>query len=526
MGRSALTTNTFLFYDMDCPAKEIKEKKSSQVKALGKKRGGSGAEGTVCPKRPEVEKEEEKCKKKSIGKQLKKARQDPKYALDRMLASLGNTDPEDLFPGLSDGSDDSEAGPPVTRETRGSSRPARSSSSESVRSTKSKKAPKKPRKEKKAKRPLVSAEGSTAAGGTKDAGSASTGALDGEVPVGSQSLPLAKAGFTELITELNNLIAQDNRLALQKKERLVTAFGKLVNLYDEVKIENVALRAENKVLRSTGPAPRKTFAQAAAQPPTVQARAVKPSPEPTKKVHTVFISKEGKSSKEVQRLVTTLVSPARDGIKVKRMRSTPKTLILETNDESDVAKLTTHPGLRNEQLLVEAPRKRNPLMIVYDVPRDIKDNELVNAIHDQNFGETDQEAFESQFRLRFKVGPRSRDTVHHVVEVTGPLRRHILGVGRLYVGFTSHAVKDYTVLPRCLRCQDLGHVTKHCRQTESVCAHCGEQGHTRGQCGKRGLPAVCIPCHARKKRCGEANSTGCQTYKLLWDRLVSRIDYG
>jgi Arginine methyltransferase-interacting protein, contains RING Zn-finger len=253
---------------------------------------------------------------------------------------------------------------------------------------------------------------------------------------------------------------------------------------------------------------------------------MKQSPEPTKKVQTVFISKEGKSSKEVQCLVTTLVSPARDGIKVKRMRSTPKTLILETNDESDVAKLTTHRGLKNEQLVVEAPRKRNPLLIVYDVPRDIKDNELVNAIHDQNFGETDQEPFESQFRLRFKVGPQSKDTVHHVVEVTGPLRRHILGVRRLYVGFTSHAVKDYTVLPRCLRYQDLGHVTKHCRQTESVCAHCGEQGHTRGQCGKRGLPAVCIPCHARKKRCGKANSTGCQTYKLLWDRLVSRIYYG
>ena len=100
-----------------------------------------------------MEKEEEKSTKKSIGKQLERTQQDPKYALNRMLASLGNTHPEDQFPGLSDGRDDSEARPPVTQETRGSSRPARSSSSESVRSTKSKKAPKKPRKEKKAKRP-------------------------------------------------------------------------------------------------------------------------------------------------------------------------------------------------------------------------------------------------------------------------------------------------------------------------------------------------------------------------------------
>jgi hypothetical protein len=41
-------------------------------------------------------------------------------------------------------------------------------------------------------------------------------------------------------------------------------------------------------------------------------------------------------------LVTTLVSPARDGIMVKKMRSTPRMLILEMHDESDVAKSGTY----------------------------------------------------------------------------------------------------------------------------------------------------------------------------------------
>jgi hypothetical protein len=110
--------------------REKKDRKSSQVKALGSTRGGSEADGTECPKKPEVERGDEKSTKRNIGKQVKRARQDPKYALNHMLASLGNTDPEDLFPGLSDGRDDSEAGPPVTHGTRGSSRPGRSSSSD------------------------------------------------------------------------------------------------------------------------------------------------------------------------------------------------------------------------------------------------------------------------------------------------------------------------------------------------------------------------------------------------------------
>jgi hypothetical protein len=128
--------------------------------------------------------------------------------------------------------------------------------------------------------------------------------------------------------------------------------------------------------------------------------------------------------------------------------------------------------------------------------------------------------------VQFKVGPWNKDTVHHVTEVTRPLRRHILGVGQLYVGLTLHATTDCTVLPRCLCSQNLGHITIHCLQTEAMYAHCCKQGHTLGQCGKRCVPAVCIPCSARKKRCTEANTMGCQTYKLLWDKLVSRIDYG
>ena len=91
-------------------------------------------------------------------------------------------------------------------------------------------------------------------------------------------------------------------------------------------MDNVPLRAEKKVLQSAQPTHRKTFAHPAAKHPPVQPRAVKQSPETTKKVHTMFISNDGKSSKEVQCLLMTLVSPARHGIKVKKMYCTPKML--------------------------------------------------------------------------------------------------------------------------------------------------------------------------------------------------------
>ena len=52
------------------------------------------------------------------------------------------------------------------------------------------------------------------------------------------------------------------------------------------------------------------------------------------------------------------VSPAKGGIKLKRIWSTPKTLILETQHEPYVVKLKTHTGHIEGQLIVGAPRNK------------------------------------------------------------------------------------------------------------------------------------------------------------------------
>ncbi|KAG5870367.1 hypothetical protein JTB14_016134 [Gonioctena quinquepunctata] len=80
------------------------------------------------------------------------------------------------------------------------------------------------------------------------------------------------------------------------------------------------------------------------------------------------------------------------------------------------------------------------------------------------------------------------------------------------------------VVPRCLKCQDLGHVSKYCSKTETTCRHCGDIGHEMKDCPKRTEPSICIPCKYRAKPC--KGGSDCQTHKMLLDRMIQNTDYG
>ena len=127
--------------------------------------------------------------------------------------------------------------------------------------------------------------------------------------------------------------------------------------------------------------------------------------------------------------------------------------------------------------------------------------------------------FSEQFELRFKAGPRNRNIEHHVAEVSPMIRKVLLGKGRVYMDFTFHSVKCYVVVARCLKCQDMGHPAKYCKRSNASCSHCGEQDHLKMTVRRR-----FIPCMIKTKTCADRKE--CPTYRLMMERLVSRIDYG
>ena len=105
-------------------------------------------------------------------------------------------------------------------------------------------------------------------------------------------------------------------------------------------------------------------------------------------------------------MFTEAVNPARDKIKIRNFRSTEKLLIVETDTVEDAEILCKLDSLSKENITVEPPRKRYPLMIIYDLQSNRTNEEITKTWYRQNFEECmNLDEFNSKFKLRFKTGP-------------------------------------------------------------------------------------------------------------------------
>lgn len=244
---------------------------------------------------------------------------------------------------------------------------------------------------------------------------------------------------------------------------------------------------------------------------------------------TVIITpKEGEDTRAIEKVIRDTLNPRTDKIKIKKIKTTKKNIIIETESNNDTEKIIKHDKLQ-QKMTIERPKKKMPKIIVYDVPNHMTTKDLTEYTYEQNFEELcSREEFEKEFQPKFKTGPRDKEIVHHVVEVSPRVRNVVIQKGRIYLPFISVTAKDFLVIPRCNKCQDLGHVAKHCLCENTICAHCGDKDHERKECTKRERAQVCIACNKRGKKC---NKTGkdwrdCETYRLLVQREIDRTDYG
>ncbi|KAK9747524.1 hypothetical protein QE152_g5281 [Popillia japonica] len=325
--------------------------------------------------------------------------------------------------------------------------------------------------------------------------------------------------------DITNFIEKEmdktNRLSIASKQLLkikITEWAlmqsQLVGQIERLEMENRSVKQERT--------PQGTYAQVVSKRTEPQSK-VQKLVEKTKANHTLYISgNNNESGREVQIALTKIVNPTKEKIKIRAIRTTNRTVIIETPDQSDLEKLKSNQTLTTT-LKVEVAKKRQPLIILYDVPSDMNEEAIAKAVYEQNLSEVlGKSEFTQNLKLRFKAGPKDKATVHHVVEVSNKIRKAILEQHKLYLGFRSMSAKDYIVVAKCNKCRDLGHVAKHCTK-EEACDHCGNSCHKRDSCPHKNKPAICIPCSRRGKSCTKKGD--CPTYKMMVERLIQKTNY-
>lgn len=317
------------------------------------------------------------------------------------------------------------------------------------------------------------------------------------------------------IKELEVTVEQTERRRIETEEKLTLQEEEIRNLY----MENGNLRAAKEVPTQT---PMVTFAEMLKKDNTK-------IPEKTKLIEstkrntkpTIMIKpKQGESLKDTRMRITKSIQ-RQDKINF-QMIQTKTAILLQMATTLDEEKLLNHPNMKQNFDMTNRSEKRNPMMIIYSIPTEMKEAEVVEELLVRNLQDiTDEQR--QLIKPRFKTGPRGQDRYHLVIEVPRQVRQILIQNPKIYIGYEVTNIKDYLVVTTCLKCFDYGHIANHCKN-DSRCGNCGDKSHKKNDC-KEKEKKVCVPCFSRGKKCG-GKQNECPQYKLSLQRTIDRFDYG
>jgi len=137
----------------------------------------------------------------------------------------------------------------------------------------------------------------------------------------------------------------------------------------------------------------------------------------------VLKPKDGETIRDVRMKLTNTIS-IYDRINFQMIQA-KTALILQMATEQDEIKIRQHPGMMKNFDLMNRNNKRNPLMIVYGIPSEMKEIEAIEEMIDRNLNDITEEQ-KQLIKPRFKTGPKKQDRYHLVFEVPKQVRERIL----------------------------------------------------------------------------------------------------
>lgn len=229
-----------------------------------------------------------------------------------------------------------------------------------------------------------------------------------------------------------------------------------------------------------------------------------------------------KASDRTMELLDAKVNPTTERWRLVQRRKVKNGVALQFSPGAKTTLAEKKKELENRGFKVKEPRKTLPRLLIHDVPKSISKDELVSIIKSETNSVVEQEV-----NVVFETGRRKDDTTSWVVEVDASTREHFKNSDwRLYAGWKSCRMEDFLRISRCYKCQELGHISKHCRQEKETCSICGKEGHSHKLC-QPGTKETCSNCKkARKPSDHSVRSPECPTYLRAIAALTSKTDYG
>jgi rubrerythrin len=152
-----------------------------------------------------------------------------------------------------------------------------------------------------------------------------------------------------------------------------------------------------------------------------------------------------------------------------------KSVLFELRNKNDCSYFLQTLQNNCTKFIAKIPEKRNPRIFIHGIEANFPEEELVEAIREQNPWVKQCLADPAeQLVKRFVKHFRNGRTQYAVLEVTPKLYRAVMQRGKLYTGYSSCPVKDHIYVVRCHNCSAFGHISADCNSPKQ-CPHCAEE---------------------------------------------------
>lgn len=201
---------------------------------------------------------------------------------------------------------------------------------------------------------------------------------------------------------------------------------------------------------------------------------------------------------------------------VRKLRNSKVAICCDS--EEDRNKLQEAINSSTEKLTVTKPSRRNPLIKLVGVIKDLSDTKLEDAIFKQNSKLISAVTDESKTAKVIKrTRGRTDQTTNAIVEVSPPLWGLLVNQ-KLRIGYQVVTALDQSPLLQCFRCLKFSHRAHECTN-EISCGYCADSHDTRECPNRNGAPKCCNCLSSNGPMQHPAYSAECPE-KQKWDRIA------
>ena len=246
----------------------------------------------------------------------------------------------------------------------------------------------------------------------------------------------------------------------------------------------------------------------------------------------LVVSSEEHSSEDIKKIIKLQINPVENKLGVINMKNIGNSKVLvQCPSESDLKVLQTEIQDKSPQLKATPFKRKNPTIIIKNVPNEIKDDEILDVILNQNPDIIVGTEWKNS-RIRFTLR-KFQNTRHLIVEMHPDIRKSILVQSRLKIAWSMCVVEDFIVINRCFKCLGYNHRAGDCTN-RLACYFCSHE-HESKNCPQKNVK-VCINCVRRNQKIKDEGkklntrhspfSENCSCHNFIRSQNISRTNYG